>query len=395
MIDTKSYRTKTLFQSCNNVKTSEKFWNIGLDIGYSAVKVFSGNSIACFPAYALIDNGFDREINIEGVSDLNETIKYRDEDGIIWTVGAAAQDRIDPADTSAGSSEIYIRNRYESPMFKVITRVGLAAGMRNNQYGSAANKKVKVVTGLPPKYVKSDTAKIIEAMAKKHHFDVKFGRNEWEHFDISLSPEDIHVISQPEGTLYSLSADKELNLTKDAIQYFNKKVLIMDSGFGTLDMFPFEKGRVNLSMCQTYQRLGMKAVIEDTVNEINDLYQTEISVPAFQQNLVTGKVRGKIGAGYSNIEINNLLEKHSKDICYQALEKIIVAYDPAATYDFFVVTGGTCAAWKHYIREYKYFIDNPILQIVDGNQGDPELPYIFSNVRGYYIEASASSSAAE
>lgn len=388
-MDTKAYKTKTCFKEVNNVKTSDTVWNVGLDVGYSAVKVFSGNAIVCFPAYALEDNLSDREINIGTANSHNNVIKYRGENGVIWTVGASAQDRIDPTDTSAGSSEIFNRNRYETQLYKILVRVGLASGLRKNEYGDPAGKRLRVVTGLPPKYMRSDTSSILNVLSgSEHHFDVKFGDNDWEHFDISLAKQDVEVICQPEGTLYSIATNRTFNFTKDAFQYFQGNILIMDTGFGTLDMFPFIKGKVDASMCRTYPEFGMRQVIQDTVDEISDLYHTDISVPAFQQNLATGRVRGKIGNYYGDVDINPLLEKHSKDVCHKALERIIEGYDPAGSYDYFVITGGTGAAWNSYIREHEYFANNPVLQVVSGNQGDPELPYLFSNVRGYYIEAS-------
>jgi plasmid segregation protein ParM len=51
-------------------------------------------------------------------------------------------------------------------------------------------------------------------------------------------------------------------------------------------------------------------------------------------------------------------------------------------HDYLVVTGGTGAAWNAYIKDYYKGLSN--LTIIAGNQND-NIPYIFSNVRGYYM----------
>ena len=62
-------------------------------------------------------------------------------------------------------------------------------------------------------------------------------------------------------------------------------------------------------------------------------------------------------------------------------------YNPPMEFDYMAITGGTGAAWSSYIRNSEYFKDCDTVKIISGNQGDPTLPYIFSNVRGYYIYA--------
>lgn len=52
-------------------------------------------------------------------------------------------------------------------------------------------------------------------------------------------------------------------------------------------------------------------------------------------------------------------------------------------HDYLVVAGGTGDAWYDYIKDYYGGMDN--LTIIPGNQNDTSLPFIFSNVRGYYM----------
>lgn len=391
-MSTQQYRTRTVFQETNNRK-AVNVWNIGLDIGYSGVKVYSGNMIACFPSYATRVAPTLTQVNMAGTEQTEQNIRYRDENGNVWSVGAMAQDAIDPSDTSAGSNAIYGRERYYTPLFTVLLCTGLAAGIRKNQYGDPTGKKLHVVTGLPPKYFVYDKPMLTEVLCREYHFDVKFGASDWEHYDIFLQPEDIDIIDQPEGTLFSIAANSNMGFTPDAVKYFSSKLLIMDPGFGTLDLFPIVNGCVNRDNSQTFPEFGMRQVFKDTCNEILDTMHTEISVPALQQFLKSGFVRKRDGRKITKAPFDDILEKHSRDICMKALDKVIEIYNPTLSYDYFVITGGTGEAWAEYIRESDYFKDSDAVKIIAGNQGDESLGYLFSNARGYYIYAFSKSAA--
>ena len=55
----------------------------------------------------------------------------------------------------------------------------------------------------------------------------------------------------------------------------------------------------------------------------------------------------------------DLLEKNTKDVCMEAMQKLVSLYNYMQNHDYMIVTGGTGNAWYPMIREY-------------------------SNVRGYY-----------
>lgn len=368
----------------NNRPVPSKYWTIGLDIGYSGVKVFSGNTAVCFPSYA-IQNNSETRINL-GQAEDERSIRYHDSEGD-WEVGAIAQNMISVTDTSAGSMAIYGRSRYFSPMFKVIARVGIAAGIRQNRFGDPDGKQIKIQTGLPPKYLKSDTADLKAALTGVHEFSVKFGNSKWENYKIEIKPEDIGVIDQPEGTIFSVSTDSSMRLLPDAKSYFSGRTLVADPGFGTLDLFPMIQGSVNRDNCQTFTEFGMKQILKQTADEIFDRYNFEISIPAMQQYLESGMVIKKDGRKLSKVSFDDILENASKDVCNKAIEKIMEIYNPPLEFDNMIITGGTGAAWSSYIRNSEYFKECDTVKIVSGNQGDQSLPYIFSNARGYYILA--------
>lgn len=380
-MNTYEYRTKTFFKNVDNRK-SNNVWIVGLDVGYSGVKTFSGNSISCFPSYA-VESASSVQIDIAGQN--NNTILYRGEDGVLWDAGADAQNAISPSDTSAGSMAIFGRSRYYSPMFKVLMRIGIAAGLRTNQFGSPNGLPLFVQTGLPPKYILSDTEDLFDVMKGTHTFSVKFGGNGWEDFSFTLTKDNIGIMDQPEGTLFSISTDHNMSLIDDAKNYFSKRLLIIDPGFGTLDTFPMVNRKVAREDCQTFADLGMKKVMKDTADEIFKKYGFEVSVPAIQRYLESGEILKRSGRVYTKVPFGDILEEHSRDICNKAIEQIMDIYKPPVNFDYMVITGGTGAAWNNFIRENEIFKQSNTVKLISGNQGDPSLPYIVSNVRGYYI----------
>ena len=385
-METYEYKTRTFFKEIHNPVLSPDKWCIGLDIGYGGVKGYAQNTAFCFPAFAIenpgstrIDFGFDQE--------QGSLIQYKDDAGRLWNVGECAQDIISASDTSAGSLAAYGRHRYTAPMFTVLFRVGMAASMRKNQFGDPADKELVIQSGLPPKYLNADKDDFKEVMLGTHHYFVKFGAGPWEEFNFAIYERNIlPLISQPMGTLLSIATTVHLTPTPDAPKYLGSKILIMDVGFGTLDLFPMTKGDVTIAACETDEHLGMKQILQDTAADILQQFHFEVSVPAMQQYLSSGVIPAKVGKAYKKMSFKEILNQHSRDICNKAIDKVLDTYN-IAEYQYLVITGGTGAAWSTMIRENEVFKESDTIQIVSGNQGDPSLPYVLSNARGYYIYA--------
>ena len=378
MIKTKDFRTKTIFMPRKNEGASNT-WGIALDIGYSAVKGFSQNSVYCFPSYAMKLTK-DR-LNL-GKYDYDE-ILYKDcKTKEIWSVGASAQRELSDTDSQDSMAALYGRNRYFSPMFLVIARVGLALGMLHNNYGSPSGKTLVVQTGLPPAYLKSDTPLLKEVLGGKHEFDVKVGNEKWMHFEFELPENNIRVMAQPMGTLISISTDYNGRFTVDANSYFNSNMIILDPGFGTFDAFCIRNKTID--SWETFDNLGMKRVFAETTDKIFKTYGVEITVPAIQKHLETGEIEKFIRKERrtENIPFADILDEANKMVCEEALEKIDSIYNNMLGFDYIVITGGTGSAWKDMIKEYYAGMKN--LKIVYGGQNDT-IDDIFANVRGYYM----------
>ncbi len=378
MISTKDFMTKTEFINRKNVSFGND-WGIALDIGYSAVKGFSPNRVYRFPSYARKLEG--RMIGIGSTSENN--ILYREnENAPVWAVGEYAQSMITSSDATESSDALYGRNRYYDPMFLVVARTGLAMGMIANTYGSPAGKKLVVQTGLPPRYIKSDAPLLRDVLNGTHSFEVKVGDNKWEKFSFALSPSDILVMEQPMGTLFSISTNQDGTASPETENYFRKRLLIADPGFGTFDIFNIAGNQIMGT--ETFNDLGMKAVLQRTADEIFKQYGTELSVPAMQTNLAEGTFTkfDRKTRSTEEIEFAQILEEQSKKVCMEALERMENIYNNLIDHDYLVITGGTGEAWVEYIRDSLKFMNK--LKIIPGNLND-NLSYTFANVRGYYM----------
>lgn len=384
-MDTRDYKTRTIFKNNEMPRFNLPLYPIGLDVGYSGTKVVSEWSVNCIPTFAIRSDGMEG-IEVQGVD--NNSIMYMDETGKQWIVGEAAQNSILLTDTSAGSLSIYERSRWDDPMTLVVARVGIAAGMRDEN-GKHTDRPIVVQTGLPPKYYKGDYADIMRVFTGVHNYKVKFGNGPWETFQYYLDERNLLVIDQPMGTFYGLTKTKGLKPAPDAGLIMNNNVLIVDPGFGTLDIFPVRGGKFNRIESATLPNLGMKRVFMETANRIFDEYGTEIPVPAFQRYLETGVVPMKQGRTYVEADFKNILEESSLKVCNEAIEKIYNDFNPTLNYKYIVLTGGTGAAWSNYFRNHEYFKNCTTTQIISGNKTDPDMQYIFANARGYYIVALA------
>ena len=378
MINTSNYKTKTISLERKNVMV-ENSWGIALDIGYSAVKGISPNAVYSFPSYAKKIANDSIAFGTPAPTD----IQYRDlVTGEVWAVGAFAQDMIQTDDSNDSIAGLYGRNRYFSPMFKVIARVGLARGMMRNDYGDPTGKNLVLQTGLPPAYLKSDSELIKEALSGEHQFEIKVGTQAWKQFNFTLPEENIRVMAQPMGTLLSIATDNQGRLVPDAKKYFASGMLIFDPGFGTLDVFNIRNRLIE--SYETFDNLGMKRVLQETADGIFDKYKVEITIPAMQKFLQDGNVTtfNRKERKTKREPFGDILEAASKKVCLEALEQVSTIYNDLIDHQYLVITGGTGAAWKDTIHEY--FGGMETLEIIEGNQND-NLPYIFSNVRGYYM----------
>lgn len=376
---TQQFRTKSINLPRQNPKVS-KFWGMAIDAGYSSMKIMSPNKICSFPSYA---KRIDGENQLIGKADKN-SILYKDgATGDVWVVGAIAQNMISLSETEDSVVSLYGRNRYFSPMFKVITETAIAFGLKENSYGKKPDyAPIMVQTGLPSAY-KSDAEDLTESLAGHHDFYLKFADEPWEHYVYDLDYNNIFVMPQPMGTLQSICTDKDGRKIFEANKYMKSSMLIFDPGFGTLDTFDLQNRLIKGG--ETYPELSMKRVLSLLSDRLSNEQHTKIPVPAIQKYLESGEVtvRNRKEMTSKKFDFSTMLEECNRQVCLEAIEKIKTVYDNLFEHEYLVITGGTGEAWSKIIREH--FAGLETLTIIDGNQNDVSLPFIFSNVRGYYM----------
>ena len=375
VINTQDYRVKTSFIPRPNGHT-ENAWEVGIDIGYSSVKVFAPNADIQFPSFAEID--YTEEIGVVGPNHIKYVNLKTNER---WIVGASAQNSIQQSSTSYSDGSLYQRERYDTPMFAVLVDVALGLATTKNEYGEVGDLPIKIQTGLPSNYLRQDAPALKQAFVGEHHFSLQVGTQPVQEFHITLTPNDVSVMEQPMGTLMSISIDSDHKFIKEAGNYLNSSILILDGGHGTWDTFEIANNRVVAK--KTFDEFSMRRVLEKTIEVIENEYGTVISPVAIQKCLETGVFSQKDGKFSSKkVPFAEILEEQN-NLMFEAMINRLAETQDFSSYDYIVITGGTGYAWEKMIKEKLSQIEG--LKFIDGNQNDETLPFDFANARGYYM----------
>lgn len=383
-MNTTDYRTRTEIKAEKHAGCQSR-WPIALDIGYSGVKGYSQNSLFCFPSYA---KRIGKKKDIIGLPAKDEILYHDLETDDVWRVGACAQRSTSINDTSDSQSELFGRHRYSSTLFQVIARTGLGFGMMNTGCGAYNKLPCYLQTGLPPAYLKGpDKQELIDTLSRRHRFALQMGDRSIP-YDFTLKPEDIDVMAQPEGTLMSLSMDDSCRSVRAARDYFSSNLLIADAGFETLDLYELYnrviRGR------ETFTNFGMREILNRVCTRANEKHHLSLDQISIQNALETGEVVKYTSTPENRkphkivYPISDILEEVVKEVCDEAVDKIMSTFNGLDEYKYLVLTGGTFAPWEEMIRDYFGGMDS--LTILMGNENCREhTDLIYTNVRGYYL----------
>lgn len=376
----RDFKTQSNYIPRKNV-TVEGYWPIAIDIGYSGVKAFSPNSILCFPSFARKRDAAIIELGKPRQSD----ILYEDDDGI-WNVGEMANNSIHSADVNDSLNTLYSRYRYDNPMFRVLSNVGMAMCMQENSVATKAdNDQIIIQSGLPSKYKDADTDALRESLCGRRKFKVKFGRKDWESYDFEINPDDIGVMQQPLGAYFSASMDKMAHITELGRNLLrNWETVLLDGGFGTIDACRISARTYDVTDNNTFPNQAMLEIFNRTVKEIEKKYGTEIAVHALQPYLASGRVPvvDRKYRSKKDITFDEILYRHAMDVGREALDKMELAYDHLIDANVLLTAGGLSAVWEELIAERYKNMEG--LQIIKSGSGD-NLPEIYDIVRGYYL----------
>ena len=370
-MNTKKFRTRQEKIIATNPKGRD--YIIGLDIGYSAVKVAYENGFFCFPSYAKrLD---DTMLNLPS----NQDILYRDDTtGEIYMVGIVAQEMLDSSSTNDTDGELFSRRRYSDKRFKILcyTALGMALADKKD------NKNIIIQTGLPTSFVDGDSSGLKKAFDKIPQFSLKLGKKPWKTFQVNINPEDIHIMEQPKGALYSYLIRNDGQYVSNAKSILCSNVLILDIGFGTFDFYGVKN---RAAICkETIDDLGMKQVLKHTSKSILKEMNEDIRVATLQHNLSTGTVTCVNEDDMRSEErpFAPLLETASKTVMKEAMEKAKSVTNAFRDYQYIIIDGGTGEAWYEDIKEWLSGMKT--LQVCPCNLND-HLPFIYANARGYYM----------
>lgn len=367
-METKNYRTKQEERVLTNPKGNN--YIIGLDLGYSATKIFTENGYICFPSYAKkLDKGM---LSMPDEKD----ILYR-EGGETYIVGYNAQNMTDDISTNDTDGELFSRKRYTDKRFKIIVNVALAYATRRKK----DNRKIFIETGLPSAYM-NDRELLKKAIKKHAEFELKIGLGRWEKYSFDISDDDVDVIPQPAGALYSVMMQGDGKEVPDAKKYFSNNTLVMDVGFGTFDFYGIKNRMVDCR--DSSDEIGMRKIFETAAKKILDETGEEIRIASMQKKLEDGffeavneeelTSESKPLAPYLSDSVNTVFE--------EAMNKAKSVTNSFRGYKYLIISGGTGDAWYEMIKDRLKGMKT--LLVIPANIND-HYPLIYSNVRGYYL----------
>lgn len=371
-MNTKKFRTRQEFIRKQNPKG--KNYVIGLDAGYSSMKVFYEGGYFCFPSFA---KRLDKEmLDIPTEND----IFFKDHNtGDTYLIGRAAQEMISSGDTNDTDGEMFSRKRYASRMFRILcqTAIGIATADKRD------TREIVVQTGLPSSYVNGDAGDLRKALSAPAHFSLRFGTGKWKEYTLKLNPEHIFCdMPQPAGSLYSVVIQSDGKYTQDAKKYLLGNTLVMDVGFGTYDFYGLKNRTVACK--ESINQIGMHEIMKHTSKKILDSMFEDIRVQALQKCLETGTVIcvNEDDMKTEEKSIAPLLEEANEEVFREAFEKAKAVTNAFRDYQYIIIAGGTGEAWYEKIKET--FQNMQTIKIIPSNIND-HLPFIYSNVRGYYL----------
>lgn len=371
-MDSKNIRTRQEFNTqLTNPKGKE--YIIGLDIGYSGTKVFYETGYFVFPTYA------KKLKSLPEIADSNDILYQEAGSKDIYIVGYNAQNMIDDTDTNDSMAELYSRKRYKDKRFKIICNVALALATKNKN----DNRDIYIQTGLPSSYVDGDKSALTDVLTKPASFKLRMGTDKnWKEYNISVKRENIDVIPQPAGSFYSILMKNDGKYVDNAREMMLDNIIIMDIGFGTFDFYGLKNRAISCK--ESSDEYGMKQLLQNVSKKILDDTKEDIRVPAMQKNLQSGQFdfinEDEMKADVRSI--NPYIEQANNEIFTEAMEKAKSVTNAFRGYRYLVVTGGTGQMWFEDIK--KWLEGMKTLKVMGGNIND-RLPFMFSNVRGYYL----------
>lgn len=359
---------------------------IGLDTGYSSMKVFTESLYFAFPTFVKAIS----EDDLKSMIPSGQDILYRDNDtNEIFLVGRCAQAIVSDTDTEETEAEWFSQDRFNKPSIKACINTAIGYALRHND-----GRDIFVQAGLPSSDLRSQTNRLITAITRKANFSLRIGMSkEWEDFNYEISEENVDVMEQPKGALQSAittvvtdpkTGEPVCVLSPAARSVLTGNTLVMDIGFGTFDYLGFKQ---RIPSCKESKReCGMRAVLKLACDKIYNATGKDIRVTSIQNALETGVISVRPidgGPGSKKVDISSYVEEALNEVFDKAIvdAESITSYFEG--YQNIVIAGGTGDAWSERIKDYfKVYED---INVYISNETDTNIAMMYSTVRGYYV----------
>ena len=317
---------------------------VGGDFGNSANKTWGPHGMSRFPSFAVRMGRFWEILDLTP-----STIQLEDlVSGDVWLLGEKAQAQLSAGIRSVSEQEQYSRYRWRSPWFRALVMASLGSSFKDK---GEQRKRIILQTALPDGEMHEDRSEFRDVLSGHFHFRLKRGDSDFREYDFEIRREDISVMKQSKATVFSACMDSAMIHTPDSDRIISKKTMIMDGGFGALNVCPYIGG--TFLQGSIYRDLGMKRILHDTCERFYAKYGVHVPVPAMQSHLEEGMIsipdRKKGRYATRKQPFGDILEEVSKNICLEALERIKQSSSFGA-FNTLILGGGTCAAWEDYIR---------------------------------------------
>ena len=391
-INISDYAAKTKFSFHNAdipIVNQKGIIPIGLDVGYSSTKVYSIFGRHIFPSFLIrLSDDF-------AITEKDTDILYKDEKGQIWAVGKTAHERI-LGETKIQTRKLYGRQRIDSPEFLVLLRVGIFFGLIKKDLGRTflleTKGNIKIRTGLPVDYFETDKEILENKIVGHHRYEVKVGKRNWVKVNLDIAEDDVSVIMQPFGTLWSLAASIQGDLVDNDL--LNKNVLIYDGGQHTTDTYFNQKGRgginttwTDISMVSIISKVR-EAVLKATGNQGDFREYSFDDIVSSSNEYGSGVIKYmKSDANKKDVQfydMTNDIIRCTEEVVEYAINELNIVYNYLLDFNTLICTGGVGKLFYPYFKRQYHYIDVMLAEKTDSNNEAENFDTVFANVVGYF-----------
>ncbi len=347
----------------------QDLWPVGIDFGTDTVKGFAPNKIFRFPncAVKLCNNG-------ETWNSSETDILLRD-GGETWLIGNQESALLSSENNSC-------KKLFEEPAFPLVTKAALGISLLGNSIRAFNGEPIYIQTGLPCKNMKKGSPEINQithALAGNYDFELKTGTGEYTRLKFRIEENNIALMMQPKGALYSAVITDHCEVTPDTAQITDTSTLVLDAGFtavNTLHIANRERKEA-----YTYES-GILEILRRSETCAPELIDVNSDIYA-QKDLGRGNSI-KFDEVFGD-ELSTPFAMNTKNVFKEVMSQIIIDTSGVENIRYLIISGGASFVWIPLIRKWLEIHHYDRLTIIKANRNDKTLSDVYSNVRGYYM----------